>query len=178
MSDLTAASSDAAVLTTPEPGTRHTGQGVTITVAEPTLRLSLRARDAALLASVTGLTLPTKIGDVTETAEGYALMLGPDEWVSLGTPANATAGQPLAVVDISSRALGFIVEGPRAEALLSAGCPQDLAKITPGHGTRTIYETVEIVLVRLTDGAAGPRWRVEVCRSFAAWLWGALVTAA
>ena len=43
-----------------------------------------------------------------------------------------------------------------------------------GKASRTIYETVEIILTR----EAGDRFHIEVWRSFAPWLWTALTTAA
>jgi sarcosine oxidase subunit gamma len=79
----------------------------------------------------------------------------------------------LSIVDVSSRSLGIIVAGPNAEALISAGCPLDLARMAPGRATRTLFETVEIILIR--DSAA--RFHIEVWRSFAPWLFAALSAA-
>ena len=147
--------------------------GVGIAPAPAMARYSLRARDAALLSSVIGRPLPDRIGDV---AEGIA-RLGPDEWLALlpaGTILPAGAGQPVSVVDVSSRAIGLVVEGQGAAALIATGCPLDVERIAPGRATRTLYETVEIVLWRQSD----TRFHIETWRSFGAWLSEALVTAA
>ena len=148
------------------------GVGVRLSHAEDKVRYSLRARNASVLAGVLGQALPEKIGD---TAGGIAC-LGPDEWYALlpaGTQLPRGEGLPVSVVDVSSRALGLVLEGPGALAVLSSGCPQDLAKMAVGRATRTVFETVEIVIWR----EAEDRWHVEVWRSFATWLWHAFAAA-
>jgi sarcosine oxidase, subunit gamma len=81
---------------------------------------------------------------------------------------------PLAVTDVSERAVCLIVEGARAAEVLMSGCPLDLELFAAGRATRTVYETVEIILIREADDC----FHVEVWRSFAPWLWTALTTAA
>ncbi len=146
--------------------------GVTISTAGPMRRFVLRARNPAILAAVIGHALPERIG---ETQGGIAC-LGPDEFYAR-LPVHRTlpggAGQPVSIVDVSARAVGIVVEGERAVDLLAAGCPLDLARFAVGRTTRTIFETVEIIVTRETDA----RWHVEVWRSFAPWLWQALGTA-
>ncbi len=147
--------------------------GVTVAPAPACARWSLRARDPAELERVLGIRLPRRIG---ETLGGIAC-LGPDEWLARLAPGSvmpAGAGAAVSVVDISGRALAFVIDGPRAAQLLESGCPRDIARFAPGDTTRTIYEGVEIVMHR--DGPH--RFVVEVARSFAAWLWTALTTAA
>ena len=144
-----------------------------ITDAPACIRYSLRGRDAVLLETVTGVNLPSAIG---ETRDGVA-MLGPDEWLALlpeGTKLPMGDGQPVSVVDVSDRSVGIIVEGPYAIDILSAGCPLDLARWPVGRASRTIFELVEVVIIREAD----TRFRVEVWRSFAPWLREALETAA
>jgi sarcosine oxidase subunit gamma len=105
------------------------------------------------------------------------MCLGPDEWYlrsAIGTAIPPGEGLPLAVIDISERSICLIVEGPRASEILMAGCPLDLDQFAVGRATRTIYETVEIIVMR----DAEDRFHVEVWRSFAAWLWTAMTTAA
>jgi sarcosine oxidase, subunit gamma len=80
----------------------------------------------------------------------------------------------VSIVDVSDRAVGIIIEGAGARTVLSSGCPLDLERFAVGRTTRTIYETVEIILYRETD----TRWHVDVWRSFAPWLWAALAKAA
>ena len=148
------------------------GAGVRLSHAPAKARYSLRARDAAVLEGVLGRTLPGKIGD---TAEGIAC-LGPDEWYALlpeSTSLPRGEGLPVSVVDVSSRALGFVLEGQGALAVLSSGCPLDLARMGVGRATRTVFETVEIVVWRESED----RWHVEVWRSFATWLWHAFLAA-
>ncbi|KUR70777.1 sarcosine oxidase gamma subunit [Novosphingobium fuchskuhlense] len=148
------------------------GDGVRLAHAGPKARYSLRARDAKALADVIGRALPGKIGDT----EGAIACLGPDEWYALlpaGTEMPRGEGLAVSVVDVSSRALGLVLEGPGALAVLSSGCPLDLAKMGVGRATRTVFETVEIQVWREGE----ERWHVEVWRSFATWLWHAFVAA-
>lgn len=148
------------------------GDGVTLLLAGPKVRYSMRARDPKVLEGVLGREVPRKIGD---TDAGIAC-LGPDEWyVVLPDNFDPARGEglPVSVVDVSSRALGLVLEGPGALGVLSSGCPLDLAKLGVGRATRTVFETVEVIIWR----EAEDRWHVEVWRSFATWLWNALVAA-
>ena len=147
--------------------------GVTISLAPPMARYSLRARDPGALEVLLGLKLPKKIG----TTEGGAACLGPDEWLlRLPFGASIAMGEslPLAITEVSERAVCLIAEGPRAAEVLMAGCPLDLDRFAVGRATRTIFETVEIILIRSSEH----RFEVEVWRSFAPWLQLALTTAA
>lgn len=147
--------------------------GVTVSLAPPMARYSLRARQAHALETVLGVKVPKKIG---ETAGGIAC-LGPDEWLmrdALGTKIPSGQALPVAITDVSERSVCLIVEGPRAATLLMSGCPQDLDLFTVGKASRTIYETVEIILIRQSEEC----FHVEVWRSFAPWLWEALTVAA
>ena len=154
----------------PEP---FAASGLTITLAPPMARFSLRARDATTLEALLGRKLPAKIG----ATEGEIACLGPDEWLLRTTPGTAIptgVGLPLAVTEISDRAICLVVEGTRAAAVLMAGCPLNLDRFDTGRATRTIFETVEIVLLRSGD----TRFEVEVWCNFAPWLHLALTTAA
>jgi len=147
--------------------------GVRLALAAEHTRFSLRARDPAVLEGLLGRKLPAKIG---ESLDGVAC-LGPDEWVALlpaGTLLPLGEGLPVSVTEVSSRALGFVVEGPRAVELITSGCPLDVAKFPIGRATRTVFETVEIVVWRTGEA----RFHLEVWRSFAPWLWHALAAAA
>ena len=148
-------------------------EGVMIALAPPMARFSLRARDAAALEVLLGRKLPAKIG----TTDGEIACLGPDEWLlrsAQGTAIPLGEGLPLAVTEISERVVCLIVEGSRAAEVLMAGCPLDLDLFASGRATRTIFETVEIMLIRSGEH----RFEVEVWRSFAPWLHLALTTAA
>ena len=133
----------------------------------------MRARDPAVLAAVIGRALPAKIGE----SEGGIACLGPDEFYArlpVDTILPDSAGQPVSVVDISARAVGIVIERECAVDVLAAGCPLDLANWPVGRTSRTIFETVEIIVAR----EAEMRWHVEVWRSLAPWLWAAFLAAA
>jgi sarcosine oxidase subunit gamma len=68
------------------------------------------------------------------------------------------------------------VSGPQAAALLSAGCPLDLelSAFPVGMCTRTMLSKAEVVLWR----TAADQFRLEVWRSFAAYVTEYLATAA
>jgi sarcosine oxidase, subunit gamma len=147
--------------------------GVTITHGAPLARYSLRGRDAKALAKLIGRKLPTKIG----TTEAGVACLGPDEWLlraAWGTRIPDGAGLPLAVVEISERTVTLVLEGPRAAELLMAGCPRDLGRFAVGEARRTVFEGVEIIVLRTAE----QRFEVDVWRSFAPWLHLALTKAA
>lgn len=164
---------DVATRTAPVPAEPALFEGVSIALGVPLARWSLRARDAGALAGAVGYKVPGKIG----ATEGPMACLGPDEWL-LRLPAGSTLpsseGLPLSVVDISERAITLVLEGPRAIEVLQSGAPRDLSKIAVGEARRTIYETVEVVLIREGEG----RWALDVWRSFAPWLHEALLSAA
>ncbi len=149
------------------------GGGVRIAPAVAIARYSLRARSAAALTEIIGRGVPARIG---ETLDGIAC-LGPDEWIArLAAETTLPTGEGLAasIVDISSRSLGIVVEGLRAASLIGTGCPLDVERFAIGRTTRTLYETVEIVLWRESE----TRFHIDVWRSFAPWLWNALIAAA
>src|SRR3546814_15824698 len=70
---------------------------------------------------------------------------------------------PHSLVDIGHREIGIEIGGPAATLVLAAACPLDLAGMPAGTGTRTIFDTVQIVLIKPDDAS----YRVEVWRSFA-----------
>ena len=157
----------------PVPAEAFAFSGGTMAMALPDKRYSLRGEVAALQA-LTAVPLPSKIGDVSNHEAGLAIMLGPDEWLLLGTVSGEGAGQPVSITEITERQIGITLEGPRAAEILMSGCPLDLERLTVGRGTRTIYETVEIVVLK----RGAEQFHIEVWRSFAPWLWAALVAAA
>jgi sarcosine oxidase, subunit gamma len=147
--------------------------GIKLSLAEPMARYSLRARKAEALEKALKIKLPKKIG----TTLGGVACLGPDEWLMRGPVGKAIptgAGLPIAVTDVSDRAICLVLEGPLAAQTLMSGCPLDLDTFAVGRATRTIYETVEIIIVRETE----ERFHIEVWHSFAPWLWTALKKAA
>ena len=165
--------SDALNRNDPVSATPLIAAGVTISLAPPMARFSLRARSAEALEALLGVNVPKMIG---ATEAGIACM-GPDEWLlrtGAGTTIPVGAGLAVAVTNISERSVCLIIEGPRAAEVLMTGCPLDLGKFAVGRATRTIYETVEIIAIRET----GDRFHIEIWCSFASWLWAALTTAA
>jgi sarcosine oxidase, subunit gamma len=157
----------------PVPSTAFTGKGVTISLAPPMARYSLRARQAQALETLLGIKVPKKIGET----EGGIACLGPDEWflrADADTMIPMGEGLPLSITNVSERSVGIVIDGPGAAALIMSGCPQDLDRFAVGRASRTIFETVEIILIR----EAEDRFLVDVWRSFASWLWTALTETA
>lgn len=157
----------------PVSSARFVAAGATIALAPPMARYSLRARQAQTLETLLGVKVPEKIG----ATEAGIMCLGPDEWLmraAAGTIIPMGEAGAVAVTDVSERSICLIIEGARAAEILMTGCPLDLDQFTVGRATRTIFETVEIIVIREADC----RFHVEVWCSFASWLWTALTTAA
>ncbi len=147
--------------------------GVSIALGPALARYSLRGRDAAALGKLIGRKVPTKINEIA----GEVVCLGPDEWLlraEAGTRLPDGSGQKLSVVEISERQVALVLEGPRASEVLMAGCPRDLEKFAVGRAARTVFEGVEVIVLRTGE----QRFEVEVWRSFAPWLQLALTKAA
>ena len=164
---------DAVIPTSPLPAQPFVRAGVTIGAAGEMSRYSMRARDPARLAEIVGRGLPQRIGEMANDV----LQLGPDEFHALlpsGTVLPSGEGEAVSIVEVSSRAVGISLAGPRAVEVLMAGCPLDLTQMAVGRGTRTVFETTEIIVVRTGE----ERFHVDVWRSFAPWLWEALVHSA
>jgi sarcosine oxidase, subunit gamma len=135
--------------------TTLTAAGVIITELPPSTRIALRIDPA-------GTALPTRIG----TVEGAALCLGPDEWLLEGDGAAALVAdlaEPFSAVEVSDREITYALEGPAVLDLLATGCPRDLAAMPAGSGARTVFDSVQVVLVHETQD----RFRLTVWRSFA-----------
>lgn len=157
----------------PVPATPYLTDGVTISLAPPMARYSLRARQRQALEALLGVKMPERIG----ATEGGIACLGPDEWLmraAAGTSIPQGGGLAIAVTDVSERSVCLIVQGPEAAQILMSGCPLDLDRFAVGRATRTIYEAAEIILIRESQDC----FHVEIWRSFASWLWTALTTAA
>lgn len=158
--------------------------GVRVTPGTPASRISLRAPEASLsaLGKALGLTLPRK--PKTSSAKGAraALWLGPDEWLVIDDDgadliaACAKVKEFHSAVDVSHRNLAILVEGPGAEATISAGCPQDISSdvFLVGACSRTILGKIEIVLWRTGEDV----FRVECWRSFSDYAFTFLAEAA
>ena len=163
-------------------------RSVALAAVENLTRFAVRADPdtAALIGRAFGVALPTE--PMRSAAEGdrVALWLGPDEWLLLAeesgpdalTAAVATTlgERPHSWVDVSHRNCGFLLSGPHAADVLNAGCPLplDLAAFPVGKCTRTVFGKAEIVLWRVSETA----FRIEVWRSFAAYVAGLVADAA
>lgn len=149
-----------------------TAPNVSVTVAAPATRLSLRApaESVTALSSALGIVLPTKPKTSASANARHALWLGPDEWLVIDEAGIdlATLVKPVtafhSAVDVSHRNVGFVVLGRGAQATINAGCPQDLspAAFPVGAASRTILHKIEIVLLRTGED----EFRVECWRSF------------
>ncbi|WP_206455638.1 sarcosine oxidase subunit gamma [Aurantimonas marina] len=171
----------------PLDGRYASGPGVTLTPLAPRQRISLRA-DAQSLEAVEaklGLALPMRPKTSTSEGDISALWIGPDEWLMVSNddaggaeslPARLAGVPGISAVDVSHRNVAIAVEGPAAEAVIAAGCPQDirLGGFPVGAASRTILSKAEIVLWRTGE----QRFEVECWRSFADYVWTFLAEAA
>lgn len=165
-------------------GRNRSGNGVTIVPGEPASRMSLRAPVAAVaaLSKALGLALPKRPKTSVTKAGRSALWLGPDEWLVIDekdadlASLCAKVKTPHSAVDISHRNLAILVSGTNAEAVLNAGCPQDLSlSVFPvGACSRTVLGKIEIVLWRTGDET----FQVECWRSFSDYAFSLLEDAA
>lgn len=154
----------------------------------PAARFVLRggADVAARAGAAFGAMPPAEACRAASTGERAALWLGPDEWLLLAPRAEedavedalrgALASVPHALVRVSDRHAALTASGPRAEALLAAGCPLDLdaTAFPEGMCTRTLLAKAEVVLWRHRAAS----FRIEVRRSFATYAWDFLREAA
>jgi sarcosine oxidase subunit gamma len=153
----------------------------------PAAHFIFRGGEAARLACSTAFDadLPRHLGSAGVGDERTAFWLGPDEWLLIAEGVDpemmaaeieaASVTTPHSLVDVSHRQVGLDIGGALAARALSAGCPLDLRlKAFPlGMASRTIFDKAEIVLWRRDETA----FRVEVWRSFAAYLAASLIDA-
>ncbi|RPE64801.1 sarcosine oxidase subunit gamma [Pacificibacter maritimus] len=148
-------------------------QGVQISRMPPKARLSLRSRNANLMAlsKAIGIPVPTKIGACDTKGGTEILCLGPDEWLVLSDVSDHIAeaceklyaSVPHSLVDISHREVTFNISGPQATELLTLGWPRDPASLRVGEGRRTVFDSATVVLWRDAENA----YRMDVWNSFA-----------
>jgi sarcosine oxidase subunit gamma len=161
---------------------------VAIRPLKPAARFSFRMPEEAArqAGTVAGFALDRPMLTSAAAGERLSLRLGPNEWLFVGPEADAEAiageieaaltGRFFSLTDVGHRNVGIAVSGPKAVAVLNAGCPLDLsdAAFPVGAASRTLLGKAEIVLVR--DGPES--WRVECWRSFATYVQGFLAEAA
>ena len=157
-----------------------------VTYASPMARHVLRGRPAALEAAqgALGFALARQACRSASKGDVHALWLGHDDVLILSGISDglgerlesAMAGFPHALVEVSDRQIGLVISGAEAEAILSVGCPLDLAleAFPVGMCTRTVLSKAEIGLWR-----TGPNtFHLEVWRSFEAYVRQFLAAAA
>lgn len=161
-------------------GARAGSANVSIKVAAPAYRLSLRAKADAVteLSQALDISLPQTPKTSTTSALRAALWLGPDEWLVIDQgesnlmEACASVTAAHSANDVSHRNVAMTVSGEGAEATLNAGCPQNLSldAFPVGACSRTLFGKAEVVLLRVTEDT----FRVECWRSFADYVFGLL----
>ncbi len=156
--------------------------GIAIRLAEPAIRLVVRADTAAAanIGMAIGVLLGTAPCRAVVVRERTALWLGPDEWLVLAPETeSAPAQQALAalgsIVDVSHGYVGIEVRGPRAAWCINAFNALDLDPhgFPVGACTRTLFGKVGIVLWR----AEAEVFRIEAARSHAPYVWQCLAEA-
>lgn len=157
----------------------HLDGATTIRLADPADRLAIWSEDTARddVAKTIGLALPDALNQGKVTGDGLVLRSGPEEYLAIKTPANGGwaslekhdfADAMVSLTDVSHRNMAFVIDGPNAAWILTAGCAQDLRdrSFPVSKATRTVFAKAEVILWRETE----TRWRVEVWRSFAPYL--------
>jgi len=145
--------------------------------------LRIANKDLANATKAFGQDIPAKIGEMSSAGEKTALCLGPDEWLLLAPEleraeiaarfAKISEHTTHSLVDVGHRTVGIDVSGPAAALVLNAGCPLDLDAMPAGGCTRTVLDKAEILLMKLED----ERYRLEIVRSYAQFVWSFLSSA-
>lgn len=155
-----------------------------LTACPPASRFNFRGRPEAFgpAGEAFGVALPQMACRAASAGSRHALWLGPDEWLLIAGDGEAAdiaakmesalASTPHSLVEVSHRNTALEVEGSHAADVLNSGCALDLSlKGFPvGMCTRTLFHKAEIVLWRIAEN----RFRLEVWRSFAAYVWAQL----
>lgn len=152
--------------------------------------LVLRGAEAGFFKSVQEVLrqpLPTKPNTTTQSGDRLILWLSPEEWL-LRLPLDrvehdaaalcaALAGRHAAVVDVSDCSIVLRLAGEDARTVLAKGCPLDLhpRAFQPGSCAQSHYLKTAILICQLNDA---PAYDIQVRRSFAEYLWRALIEGA
>ena len=156
---------------------RLANENAYIRSATPCSRLSIRCetKDQKGVEKALGAKLPTKPKTSISKNGIHSLWVGPDEWLiycdderDFG-PKLARMPEAASAVDIGHRNTAIIVSGPKGQAVLAAGCPQNLNDdVFPvGACSRTVFGKVEVLIHRIDQVT----WRVECWRSFSQYVW-------
>ena len=125
-------------------------------------KFSLRCKEPmrADLGQAIGMDLPTRIGGNAQSGTRRVICVSPDEWmIHCGENEREDITRMCAdvyeaachsLVDISFREVGVSISGQQSATLLSMFCARDFSKIAVGGGVRTLFDNVQIVLIRDT----------------------------
>lgn len=140
------------------------------------LRGSPADRDLVAAASASiGTPLPLAANTFTDGLGVRAMWLGPDEWMVVSRPKcagevegelrGALQGRSFSVVDVSSGYTTLHVGGDKLHAVLSRGCPLDLAPAAfrPGSCAQSVYFKAPLIIAAQATGD----FALTVRRSFA-----------
>ena len=124
-----------------------------------------------------GAKIPAKIGDLIRTGDIAVACIGPDEWYIWADEAQSNAitdaftrlyeSEPHSLTEVSHRETGIDITGPKAEWLLNAASPLNLAEMSFPGAARTIFDHAQIILLKWD----ADHYRVEVWNSFADHVW-------
>ena len=168
-------------------GEARGGSGVELSLLPSCAKFVLRCCPDSLAAArkAFGVAMPDQACRAAVNGRCAALWLGPDEWLLLAAPEDASAiaaqlsvelaGAPHSLVDVSHRSVAIAIKGLQAAALINHGCALDLAPAAfpAGMCTRTLFEKAEIILWRVEEHT----YHVEIERSVAPYVWRMLIEA-
>jgi len=150
-----------------------------IHAADDAARFILRIAPAKLplAEKALGAKIPAKIGDLVRTGDIAVACIGPDEWYIWADESKGTAivaafaklyeSEPHSLTEVSHRETGIDITGPKAEWLLNAASPLNLAEMQAPGAARTIFDHAQIILLKWD----ADHYRIEVWNSFADHVW-------
>jgi sarcosine oxidase subunit gamma len=165
---------------------RREGAGIEIAQRDPIACVDLRGSPAngrfmRAVASVTDVAPPGQPCTSVSGLFGSILWLGPDEWLIASETqagdeiaarlAQALAGIPAAVTDVSDARIIYMLAGENARGVLAKGCSIDLhpRAFQPGRCVQTLLAKAHVLI----HARAAQCFDVHVPRSYApyAWAW-------
>jgi sarcosine oxidase, subunit gamma len=155
--------------------------GVAVRTLVPAQRFLLCGEASALggVAAAFGVGLPGPLSAASKGARA-SLWLGPDEWLLVADESTSGLETELgdvlhSLVDVSHRQVALEISGERGADALNFGVALDLdsAAFPVDRVVRTLFAKAEIILWRREETV----WRIEVARSFAAYMVDTLAAA-
>lgn len=163
-----------------------TAPGLRIEEASGAAVLSMRtfkssADTAKQIAAALGVALPQQPNTFVAINEVRLAWAAPGHWLALTTLAKRDAilnyDMPgVQVVDMSSAYAIIRLEGEKARAVLSTGCPIDLSSLEDGACAGSLFNEIGIHLQSMSD--RGDEYVLACDRPFARALWNGLIDAA